>query len=384
MSQNQPDNLSSWGTSTPTHVGAPSNSTRTPQPPAFPASAAQELVLRESVLHGTPQGASNLNARMQTPLSSSLHGQMQASYNHQNAYHYHHQQQQQQQGFNPNYGHEDQENHMLNEFQVLLEDAEPVVEKLALFAQERQSLEIHKRHEDYVPVVQNKIYKLRLEIAEDKRQLKQKEAGVSKLVEGLEHYISPSGLLPFLRSFCVRGNSELSFPHGQPLPLVKKWIEVQIKTLVSHDLKNSNASILQGLFGLHDYSDLNDLSQEQLHLILTTLAGHSYHVERSYKEQMTKYKLDGVIGDTFRMGIYRSGPTHFSENTHRGLCAIYLGILGDKMKTFRFVPWNKPDECPWGEPGDDYRSSHDLQMQREGNSMEVEYPNRLRKRRRAL
>jgi len=34
--------------------------------------------------------------------------------------------------FNPNYGHEDQENHMLNEYKVLLEDAEPVVEKLAL------------------------------------------------------------------------------------------------------------------------------------------------------------------------------------------------------------------------------------------------------------
>jgi len=95
---------------------------------------------------------------------------MQASYNHQNAYRYQQQQQQQQrwqqqqqqqQGFNPNHGHEDQENHMLlNEFEVLLEDAEPVVEKLALVAQERQSFEIHKRHEDYVPVVQNKIYKL--------------------------------------------------------------------------------------------------------------------------------------------------------------------------------------------------------------------------------
>jgi len=274
---------------------------------------------------------------------------------------------------------------MLDEFKALFEDAEPVVEKLALFAQERQSLEIHKRLEDYVLVVQNKIYNQRLEITEEKRQLKQKEAGLNKLVEGLGHYVSPSGLLPFLQSFCVRGNSEPSFPHRQPLRLVKKWIEVQIKSLVSHNLKNSNASILQGLFGLHDYSHLNDLSQEQLlHLILTTLAGHSYHIERSYTEQMAKYKEDGVIGDKFRMGIYRSGPTHFSENTHRGLCTIYLGILGDKMKTFSIVPWNEPDKCPWGEPRSDYRSSHDLQMQREGNSMEVEYPNRLNKRRRAL
>jgi len=97
---------------------------------------------------------------------------------------------------------------------------------------------------------------------------------------------------------------------------------------------------------------------------------------------MAKYKEDGVIGETFKSGsTYRSGPTHFSENTHRDLCAIYLGILGHKMKTFSIVPWNNPNQCPWGEPGPDYRNSHDLQMQREGNDMEVEYPNRIKRRR---
>jgi len=111
---------------------------------------------------------------------------------------------------------------------------------------------------------------------------------LNELVEGLERYISSSGVLPFLQSFGVRGNSELSFPHGQPIDLVKKWMEVQIKSLVTQNLGNSNALILQGLFGLHDYTYLNHLSQEELHLILTILAGHSHHEEKSYTEQMAK------------------------------------------------------------------------------------------------
>ena len=73
---------------------------------------------------------------------------------------------------------------------------------------------------------------------------------------------------------------------------------------------------------------------------------------------MAKYKEDEVIGDPFNtVSIYRSGPNNFSENTHRGQCSIYLSILGVEM------PWNKPEKCPWGEPGPEYSSSHDLQMQ---------------------
>ena len=173
------------------------------------------------------------------------------------------------------------------------------------------------------------------------------------------------------------------FPHHQPLHLLKSWIKARImNTTVSKCLKHCNHVIIQRIFGLCSYRDLELLNQAQLHLVLQTLHEQYYHEGRSLHEIMIICKKDGVISANFKTTlIYHSDHRHYSENTHRPLCAIYLYILGDDMKQFGIASRSEPDKCPWKQSGPEYKSSHELKVLREGTGMDYELSFRTKRKR---
>ena len=61
-----------------------------------------------------------------------------------------------------------------------------------------------------------------------------------------------------------------------------------------------NADILRKIFGIRTYSDLNDLTQDQLLLILLTLESEFYHREEAFCTQMDELKPDGAIPKDFK------------------------------------------------------------------------------------
>ena len=123
-------------------------------------------------------------------------------------------------------------------------------------------------------------------------------------------------------------------------------------------------------------------------MILFTLEREFYNKEEAFcTPQMDESKADGVIPKDFNTkSIYISGKNYYRENTHRALCAIYLGILGDGMKGFHIVKWcDQPDICPWENPaGSDYKSSDEIKNKPEetGDADMVDYYHPCTKRNR--
>ena len=178
-----------------------------------------------------------------------------------------------------------------------------------------------------------------------------------------------------------------SFPTKQKPSLVASWMEARIKNskVKNGTLNHCTVPQLQGIFALTDYSSLNTLNQDQLVMILQYLHQKEFHVGRFFEELMAKCTEDKIIpslGFNARL-IYHAGKTHYSENCHRALCAIYLGLIGDGMSQFTFVSArsNEANKCPWQIPGRDYISSCQLKNERDDDD-EMEDVNRKFKRRR--
>ena len=232
-----------------------------------------------------------------------------------------------------------------------------------------ESVDVQKALQDFIPLVHEEIHKQELDINARCEEFKKDVASLRDLKHQFHMYKS-SGL-PFYQAFSgVNGDTEVIFPHHQHLHLLKSWIKARIMNMtVSKCLTHCNHHvIIQRIFGLCSYSDLELLNQAQLHLVLQTLHEQYYHEKRSI---MTICKKDGVISANFKTTlIYHSDHSHYSENTHRAVCAIYLYILGDNMKQFEIASRSEPDKCPWKQSGPEYKSSHELKMLREGTGMD--------------
>ena len=187
-----------------------------------------------------------------------------------------------------------------------------------------ESVDIQKALQDFVPLVHEEIQKQELDINARREELKEDAASLRELKHQFNTYKS-SGL-PFYGAFSgVNGDTEVIFPHHQPLHLLKSWIKARIMntSVPQNCLKHCNHVIIQKIFGLCSYSDLELLNQA--HLVLQTLHEQYYHEERSFHKIMTICKRDGVISVNFKTTlIYRGDHTNYSKNTHRALCAIYL------------------------------------------------------------
>jgi len=173
---------------------------------------------------------------------------------------------------------------------------------------------------------------------------------------------------PFVEQVAGYSSSDLVlFPSKQTLTLVAIWIETRIKNGDKNGtLYQCTIPQLQAIFGLTDDSSLNNLSHDQLVMVLSYLHQKDFSRGRFFEEQMAKRTEESIIPssgfNTTIIYTYHAGKNNYSENYHRALCAIYLGLLGDGMSRFTF---GGPKTCPWEIPGREYVSSCQLREERE-------------------
>lgn len=245
---------------------------------------------------------------------------------------------------------EETSKNIIKDFQDIMKDPNKLINELSEKAGNPSMLAtLQAKLLCYGPAVSNVI-------EEKKKMIEQETAALQRFEAQQAHWNSESGLM-FFQQFGFTG--EVAFPSDvHDKKVLAKWIDARITNSTFKSLRNSNADIIRKIFGVHTYSDLNHLSQDQLYLILLTLHREYYHKEEAFQAQMDALKANGVIAQDFKTkSIYISGKNNYRENTHRALCAIYLDIVGDEMKGFRNVKCDQPDDCPWENPGSDYKSS---------------------------
>ena len=127
-----------------------------------------------------------------------------------------------------------------------------------------ESVDVQKALQDFIPLVHEEIHKQELDINARHEELKEDVASLRELNHQFNIYKS-SGL-PFYQAFGgVNGDTEMIFPHHQPLHLLQSRIKARImNTTVSKCLKHRNHVIIQRIFGLCSYLDLELLNQAQL------------------------------------------------------------------------------------------------------------------------
>ena len=128
-------------------------------------------------------------------------------------------------------------------------------------------------------------------------------------------------------------------------------------------LRDSSPRDLQEIFGIHEYSCLNGLRQDQMVMILPYLSLKVFHEGYQFQEHMIKCQEQSIIPPPPRFKttiVYHSGRTNMSENRHRALCAIYFDLLGEGMSGFSLQGPNNPNHCPWDSAGTEYISSNQL------------------------
>ena len=244
---------------------------------------------------------------------------------------------------------EETSKNIIKDFQDMMKNPNKLINELSEKAGNPSMATLQAKLLCYGPAISNAI-------EEKEKKIEQETAALQTFKAQQAHWNSESGLI-FFQQFGFSG--EVSFPRAvHDKEVLAKWIDARITNSTFKSLRNSNANIIQKIFGVHTYSDLNHLSQDQLFLILLTLDREYYHKEEAFRAQMNALKADGVIAQDFKTkSIYISGKNNYRENTHRALCAIYLDIVGDEMKGFRNVKCDQPDDCPWENPGSDYKSS---------------------------
>ena len=244
---------------------------------------------------------------------------------------------------------EETSKNIIKDFQDMMKNPNKLINELSEKAGNPSMATLQAKLLCYGPAISNAI-------EEKEKKIEQETAALQTFKAQQAHWNSESGLM-FFQQFGFSG--EVSFPRAvHDKEALAKWIDARITNSTFKSLRNSNADIIRKIFGVHTYSDLNHLSQDQLFLILLTLDREYYHKEEAFRAQMNALKADGVIAQDFKTkSIYISGKNNYRENTHRALCAIYLDIVGDEMKGFRNVKCDQPDDCPWENPGSDYKSS---------------------------
>ena len=108
-------------------------------------------------------------------------------------------------------------------------------------------------------------------------------------------------------------------------------------------------------------------------MILVALHDQDYSDQQCFKDHIEDLKTAKVIKSSVFTKIYHSCKKHVSENSHRALVAIYLDLLGQGMYDFDLKKQNEPTVCSWDTPGDDYKSSQELNLERENKEMDFEY-----------
>ena len=80
---------------------------------------------------------------------------------------------------------------------------------------------------------------------------------------------------------------------------------------------------------------------------------------------MVRHRIVSV--ETFNVNlIYHSCGNNYSEDTHRALCSIYLGLIPFNASGFRMITNKMPkDMVPWYKPGTQYVSSADIRLRKE-------------------
>jgi hypothetical protein len=256
-----------------------------------------------------------------------------------------------------------------------------MINELVLHNGAEKAYKIQAHLTELIPAGANQIQKNKLSIKHAKRELRTLEEQTSLLEKQVS--IFRSSLLPFLQSLNGQdSNVIVSFPFEQVPHLIGFWIKARINTVTAgKNLNKCPPAILQKVFGLTTYSALNDLTQDQLILILVALHDQDYSDQQCFKDHIEALKTAKVIKLNFFTRIYHGSKKNLSENTHRALVAIYLDLLGQGMNGFDLKRQNEPSVCPWDTPGDDYKSSQELKLERENKEMDFEYTTARNKKR---
>jgi len=226
----------------------------------------------------------------------------------------------------------------------------------------------------FVQQKRDEMVRWKAEIKRQESEMKRQESEMKRQERELKQIVKAAKTLktdtqPFVEQVAGYSSSDLVlFPSKQILPLVSTWIETRIKNGAKNGtLYQCTIPQLQAIFGLTDYSSLNNLSHDQLVMVLSYLHQKDFSRGRFFEEQMAKCTEESIIPSSgFNTNIiYHAGKNHYTENYHRALCAIYLGLLGDGMSQFTFAIGGGPKPCPWEIPGREYVSSCQLREERE-------------------
>ena len=173
-------------------------------------------------------------------------------------------------------------------------------------------------------------------------------------------------LMPYFFSL---SDENATFPYNVNNELVQTWLDYRIPN--ESKLRGASMEGIQKLFGLTDYIDLSNLSQQHLIMVLKMLKKYHFNEKETYQRHMEEMVRSGIVSvETFNGRlIYNSDRCAYSEDTHRALCSIYLGILPINASGFRLERRMPEDKAPWKEPGPQYESSKCIRLRKEHTEM---------------
>ena len=275
-------------------------------------------------------------------------------------------------------------------FKIVEDPAEVCNEVLAHFEKPKACAILHEleQHQPFIHglVQQNDEMIKRLEaemkcIEADLKGVKGSNRKLLNVFQTLQNEI-----IPFVREVAGYSISALvRCPFEQSNKNFEPWLLSRIKKCGEHGLlRDSGPGDLQSIFGIHHYSNLNDLSQDQMIMILSYLFKMVFHKGEKFQEYIFQCQEKGIIPSTFiPTTVYHGGRTNYSENCHRTLCAIYFDLLGVGMTGFSFDECRDPAHCPWSSIGADYVPSDQLRLRRDDDAvMEDEFAGAEHRRKR--
>ena len=196
-------------------------------------------------------------------------------------------------------------------------------------------------------------------------ELERKKSALSKLLKVSQTYQNET--LPFVGEVAGYSISRLvRCPFKRSIKTFEPWLKSRIKKCCEHG--SLRPRDLQSIFGLHHYCNLNNLSQEQLKMImlLSYLFKLAFYKGDKFQEYISQCQVQWIICSTFiQTTIYHGGRTNYSENCHRALCAIYFDLLGEGTTGFSFDECLDPARCPLDSAREDYVPSTELRLRRD-------------------
>ena len=173
----------------------------------------------------------------------------------------------------------------LRELYEMVNNPESIINELVLHNGDEKAYKIQARLTELLPAADNQIQKNELSIKHAERALTTLKERNSLLKKQASNFRSSSGL-PFLQSLNGQdSNVIVSFPFVQVPRRLRFWIKARINTVTAgKNLNKCPPAILQKVFGLTTYSALDNLTRDQLVLILVALHDQDYSDQQCFKD----------------------------------------------------------------------------------------------------